>query len=90
MARTSRSNFVSLMEDGNFWYHETPVGTIDGSNVTFTLTAAPNPTTSLEVTLNGQEMSVTEDYTLSTDTITMLIAPPTGSLIKSDYRVEPV
>ena len=77
------------MEDGIFFYHEVPVGTVNGSNKVFTLTATPNPTTSLEVTLNGQEMSVTEDYTLSTDTLTMLIAPPTTSLIKVDYRTEP-
>ena len=89
MARTSKSNFVQYMEDGIFFYHEVPVGTINGSNKTFTLTASPNPADSLELTINGQELTVTEDYALSTDTITMVIAPPTTSLLKCDYRTEP-
>ena len=44
---------------------------------------------SLEVTVNGSELKVTEDYTLSGDTLTLIIAPPTNSIIKVDYRVEP-
>lgn len=90
MARTSKSPFVTKMEDGTFFYHnETPIGSINSSNVTFTLADTPNPSTTLELTLNGQELSLTEDYTLSGDTITMLYAPDTGSLLKADYRVEP-
>lgn len=90
MARTSRSNIVQKMEDGTLFYqNETPVGSINGSNTTFTLAGTPNPTTSLELTLGGGELSVTEDYTLSGDTITMLFAPVEGEILKADYRVEP-
>lgn len=90
MGRTSTSNFISKMENGTFFYrNETPVGTINGSNTDFTLEETPNPTTSLEVTVNGSEMSLTEDYTLSGDTLSLIIAPPTGSILKVDYRVEP-
>jgi len=89
MGRTSASMFIIRMEDGTFWYTEIPVGSINGTNTAFTLTASPNPTNSLEVYLNGACLSVTEDYTLSGDDLTLLIAPPTGSLLKCNYRVEP-
>ena len=89
MARTAVSMFIVRMEDGTFWYTEIPVGSIDGSNTAFTLTATPNPTNSLEVFLNGACLSLTEDYTLSGDDLVLLIAPPIGSLLKVNYRVEP-
>lgn len=90
MARTESSNFTQSMEDGNlFVTGEIPTGTVNGSNVSFTLTNAPNPSDSLELTVNGAEQKLTEDYTLSGDTITMVSAPPQGSLLKADYRVEP-
>lgn len=89
MGRTFASAFIVRMEDGTFWYTEIPVGSINDSNTAFTLTASPNPATSLEVFLNGACLSVTEDYTLSGDDLTLLIAPPTGSLLKVNYRVEP-
>lgn len=65
---------------------ETPSGTINGSNTVFTIAHAPNPINSLKVYLNGQRLRITEDYTLSGKTITLLVAPDTGSILLCDYR----
>ena len=86
MARTSQSNIVQRMEDGTFFIYETPIGTINGVNTSFTLTYPPDPTNSLVVILNGQIMSETEDYTLIADILTLNTAPPTGSLLKVEYH----
>ena len=71
----------------NFVDKEAPSGSIDGSNVTFTL--ANTPTSGSEhVYLNGllQEVGSGNDYTISGGTITMLTAPITGDKIRASYR----
>lgn len=50
---------------------ETPVGAINGSNVTFTLAHIPGPASSLILFLNGVFMIQGTNYTLSGLTITM-------------------
>ena len=65
---------------------ETPTGTINGSNQTFTLTYTPSPATSLKVYVNGQRQVLTTDYTLSGSTITMVYALPTGTALRVDYK----
>ncbi len=71
----------------NFADTETPTGAINGSNVTFTLANAPSPAASLILTLNGQVLApVGVDYTLSSATITLNTAPPTGSILRAWYR----
>ncbi len=65
---------------------ETPNGTVNGVNTDFTISLTPSPTTSLKVYVNGQRMKLTEDYTLSSKTITFVTAPPTGSILTVDYR----
>ena len=78
------------MEDGSFFViGEVPTGTVNGTNTDFTLADTPNPTNSLEVTVGGSKMSITEDYTLSGDTLTLITAPPTGIILRVNYRVEP-
>lgn len=65
---------------------ETPVGTVDGTNVTFTL--ANTPKTGLEdVYVNGvlQEAGAGNDYTISGATITMLFALQLGDKIRVSY-----
>jgi len=91
MARTSRSTYVSYMEDGLLWIEEIPVGSVNGSNKTFTLTYSPNPTSSLQLEVNGQTVrqGAGKDYTISGDTITTAIAYPTGTELYARYRVEP-
>jgi hypothetical protein len=75
------------LSSSNFVDKETPSGSINGSNTTFTL--ANTPTTGSEhVYLNGllQESGSGNDYTISTNTITMLIAPISGDKIRVSYR----
>lgn len=66
---------------------ETPTGTVDGINTTFTLAHIPSPANTEMVHLNGilLEPGAGNDYTISGLTITMLAAPPVGSRIKVNY-----
>lgn len=59
---------------------ETPVGTIDGTNVTFTVSNTPKA-----VILNGATYFQNDGYTLSGLTITMLVVPVAGSTLRSMY-----
>jgi hypothetical protein len=75
------------LSSANFVDKETPSGSINGSNTTFTL--ANTPTTGSEhVYLNGilQESGAGNDYTISTNTITYLTAPISGDKIRVSYR----
>lgn len=67
---------------------ETPGGTINSSNVTFTLNNAPSPATSLNLFLNGVRQRVTTDYSLSGLTITFVVGatPQTGDNLVANYR----
>lgn len=71
----------------NFVDKETPSGTINGANVTFTLANTP-VAGSEHVYLNGilQEVGAGNDYTISGATITYLTAPLTGEKLKASYR----
>jgi hypothetical protein len=71
----------------NFVDKETPSGTINGSNVTFTL--ANTPTAGSEhVFLNGelQDVGAGNDYTISGATLTLLTAPLAGEKLRVSYR----
>lgn len=71
----------------NFADNETPSGTINGSNVTFTLAHTPSPAGSLQLYLNGAlQQAGGGDYTLATATITFVTAPLTGSILIAWYR----
>lgn len=68
-------------------YGETPAGTVNGSNVAFTLANAP-ASGSLQLYLNGlrQRPGAGNDYTLSGSTITCNAAPLAGDTLAADYR----
>lgn len=68
-------------------YGETPIGDLDGVNKTFTLTKTPNPALSLILSLNGQILKQTVDYTLALSTITMTEAPQNipGAILTAIY-----
>ena len=72
----------------NFVNRETPTGTINGSNATFTLASTPKSGTEM-VFLNGvlQDAGAGNDYTISAATITMLAAPATGDKIRVSYFI---
>ena len=75
-----------------FAKNETPSGSVNGSNVTFTLASSPSPTGSLELMLNGQTLKSGSgnDFTLSGATITMTNAPASGDVLTATYTVSPV
>jgi hypothetical protein len=72
----------------NFTDDETPGGSVNGTNVTFTLSAAPNPTTSLRLYRNGLLADPGVEYTLSGSTITFTSArtPQSGDVLAAYYR----
>jgi hypothetical protein len=65
-------------------HSEVPTGTVSGTNVTFTLAHTPKSGT-LKLYVNGSRQQLTSDYTLSTATITFVVAPELGSIILADY-----
>jgi hypothetical protein len=77
---------TDYMAPSNFVVRETPTGTINGVNVTFTLANTPIAGTEM-LFLNGilQEPGAGNDYTISGVTITMLSAPLTGDRLKACY-----
>ena len=84
---TTHRLIVDLSSGANFAENETPTGTINGSNVTFTLANTPT-SGSVQLFLNGarQESGATRDYTISGLTITFVSAPLTNSRMLADYR----
>lgn len=68
---------------------ETPSGSIDGVNGTFTLSQTPSPSTSLAVYRNGLRMMAGVDYTLSGATITLAtgLVPQTSDTLICSYRI---
>jgi hypothetical protein len=67
---------------------ETPAGTINGANPTFTLAFTPSPTNSVQLYLNGLRMQLGLDYTITGSTITFLSVsvPQLGDVILATYR----
>ena len=70
----------------NFVVEETPSGTINGSNTSFTIANTPTAGT-VKLYLNGvrQKSGAGNDYTISTNTITMTTAPVSGDVLIADY-----
>ena len=68
--------------------NETPSGTIDGVNDTFTLTYLPSPAISLQLFKNGQLLYKDVAYTLTSQNIVMAAdyIPQVGDLLRASYR----
>jgi hypothetical protein len=68
---------------------ETPSGTVNGVNTTFTLSGAPTPSASLNLYRNGILMRQGTGYTISGLTLTMLAGsvPSNGDVIQAWYRL---
>lgn len=79
-------NPATVVKTANYVVRETPSGTINGSNTAFTLANTPVSGTE-HVYLNGilQDAGAGNDYTISTNTITMLTAPATGDKLRVSY-----
>jgi len=67
---------------------ETPSGTVDGSNSSFTLAATPNPSASLRLYRNGLLQKAGVDHTLTGNTISFLSVsiPQSGDILQASYR----
>ena len=72
-----------------FVENQVPGGAIDGSNAVFTLSAAPNPGTSLQLYRNGLLQKLGTDYTLSSTTVTFTSSaiPQVSDVLLAAYRV---
>ncbi len=80
------SDVVELFNDALAdWAHETPTGTVNGSNTGFTISHAPIAANALIVFVNGLLQFPTTHYTLSGTTITFVTAPVTGSDIRAVF-----
>lgn len=78
---------TDYLAPSNYVCRETPTGTINGVNSTFTLSGSPNPAGSEMLFLNGilLESGAGNDYTISGATITMLVVPQTNDRLKATY-----
>ena len=70
----------------NIVTEETPSGSVNGSNTSYTLAYTPT-SGSLKLYLNGIRLKsgAGNDYTISTNTITMTTAPISGDVLIADY-----
>ncbi len=72
---------------------ETPAGTIDGTNASFTLTGTPSPAISLSLYRNGLLQQAGSDYNIQTDGSILFVPaaiPLPGDILLASYRVAPV
>jgi hypothetical protein len=85
-AVTYTQDLAGTLSPSNFVTEETPSGTINGSNTTFTLANTPTSGT-LKLFLNGvrQKSGAGNDYTITTNTISMTTAPISGDVLIADY-----
>lgn len=67
---------------------EIPEGSVDGSNATFSLLAAPSPAASLQVTRNGLTLRAGSDYSLVDRVVEFVSSavPQPGDILQAWYR----
>lgn len=68
-----------------FWVDETPSGTINGSNLVFTLAETPLENEAVDVFLDGLKQIPGTDYSVSGVTITFTTAPAIGQTLRVEY-----
>lgn len=69
------------------WRQEIPSGSINSSNTSFTISAAPYSTNSLLIFRNGLYQIPTTEYTLSGTNVVFVTAPTTGAEVMAVYAV---
>lgn len=65
---------------------EVPTGSVNGSNVNFTLSQTPSPAASLNLFLNGIRLRRGVDYTLTGNAVAYAVAPESGDNHYAFYR----
>ena len=80
-----KANYADVPLTTTFVDDETPSGTMNDINVTFTLANTPISGT-VKLYWNGMRMKVGVGFTISTATLTMAIAPSSGDTLAADYR----
>ncbi len=79
-----------MLTAANFVDNEVPTGTVNGTNVDFTLASTP-AAGSLHLHKNGlrQSPGASKDYTITGATITFVAGnvPQSGDLLLADYRI---
>lgn len=69
-----------------FFVDETPTGTVNGSNTTFTLSQTPfDSNDTVQVYLDGIKRNRTTEWSLSGTTITFVTAPALGQDVRVNY-----
>jgi hypothetical protein len=81
-ADTKKISFTGV--DAVLFSHETPTGTVDGSNTVFTLGNAPDGSKHW-IDVNGIAQKPTTDYSIAGTTITFVVAPPIGAVLDATY-----
>jgi hypothetical protein len=68
---------------------DSPSGIVDGANTTFTLSAVPNPASSLAVHRNGILQKAVQDFTANGNVVQFVAAdaPQPGDTLLASYRV---
>ena len=77
---------VAVGSSTSFSDDETPTGSINDSNTSFTLANSPSPAASLILVLQGRVMLRGTEYTLSGANITFTDPPLTGQWLRASYR----
>jgi hypothetical protein len=68
---------------------DSPAGIVDGSNTSFTLSATPDPASSLAIYRNGVLQKISQDYALNGSAIQFVpaAAPQPGDTLLASYRL---
>lgn len=82
--REDRGNNIVAQRPVDLVTGETPAGTINGLNASFTLAQTPAVGAEL-VFLNGVHLTRNQDYTLSGDTLTLTLPPVLGDQLRVTY-----
>lgn len=81
------ANTFSKLPVGADFIQETPSGSINSSNVTFTLANTPPANSAVIVILDGMpQIGGSVDYSISGTTITFTTAPATGQSLRAVYQ----
>lgn len=78
--------FAYSAMDRHIFDDQTFTGTQNGTNKVFTVIKAPDPLSSLKIYRGGARLRITEDYTVSKQTVTFTVAPASKEVLLYDLR----